>query len=227
MGAFLAAMPWAAPLIASAVGTMADVFTGKSQMRFAERMSSTSWQRGIADMRRAGINPIAAFSQGGASSPVVSLPSPSRSLTEGISNAVMMRAQLAAIKASTEKTEAETEGLRQGQELVRIYGGPKAEAERGKLEAERDRAVSETEMNRLVKKAASAREQYRLEGEKFGERGYKALNAFFDSLEKGETLESAWNAVLAFGVGVAKHIMELLPELFREKVRSSAKEMLP
>lgn len=41
----------------------------RKQRDFQERMSNTSYKRGISDMRSAGLNPILAFKQGGASTP--------------------------------------------------------------------------------------------------------------------------------------------------------------
>lgn len=55
---------------------------------FQERMRNTQWQAGVEDMRKAGLNPALAYSQGPAASPGGSLASPQQDvLSGGISSA--------------------------------------------------------------------------------------------------------------------------------------------
>lgn len=97
------------------------------QQQFQERMANTAWQRGIEDMKTAGLNPMLAYRQGGAQSPAggaaqgsmasgaaASGPQPpimGNAAAAAIASASSMAA-INNIQAETEKKRAETDILR-------------------------------------------------------------------------------------------------------------------
>lgn len=92
---------------------------------FQERMSSTAWQRGVKDMRAAGLNPALAYEKGGASSPSGST-AQMESTTAGVSSSALQASQIAsgnrladanARKAGAEATQLELESALRFAEL--------------------------------------------------------------------------------------------------------------
>lgn len=113
----------AAPAIGSAIGGIAsglgsffgqksaneaNASSARDAMRFSERMSDTQWQRGVADMKKAGINPMLAFSQGGASSPS-GVTSTSQNPVPNLSEIVSSAFDVMKTVADTAKTQADTQ----------------------------------------------------------------------------------------------------------------------
>lgn len=137
------AIPIVGPLISGIASAFGQAQANRENRReaqrnrdFQERMSSSAYQRATTDMRLAGINPMLAYMQGGASSPsgstatsqdmlgpAVASAQHARRLSQEIQNMSeqreLTRAQVDAARANRANTEADTALKHIGQDEAR------------------------------------------------------------------------------------------------------------
>lgn len=120
---FLSAVSPYAPLISAGLGYLGQSSANKAnqdianrQMQFQADMSGTAYQRAVKDMEAAGLNPMLAYSQGGASTPQ-GASIPVQNEFSSAQQAQLISAQMDNIRADTDQKSAQT-GLIQAQSLV-------------------------------------------------------------------------------------------------------------
>lgn len=157
----------------------ANIAASKEQMDFQERMSSTAYQRAVADMKTAGLNPMLAYSQGGASTPVGSMPNIRSSAEAGVSSA-MQAANTSAVLAQVNKTKADTANV-EADTALKLAQAPLIAAQTG---------AQVSSAGHLDSLRDQVRQNMTLFDEQYRKLAAEAEGAKLDTLKKGS--EAYW-----------------------------------
>lgn len=202
-------MSWAESLIGAGLGVAGGIYSASQANRFAERMSSTAHQREVADLRKAGLNPMLSVNRG-ASSPQGASPDVSGSGQRGASTALAVQQQRAAIELM--KAQADAAGASAG--LSRTQAADISTTGAGgryaKISAEGDLAQMTADQQRKLMPLALERAQKEIELTSASAAQSKARTELLELMREGQLNASDWEKRVGEAGPAVRFFIELV-----------------
>lgn len=145
---------------AAAQQNAANIKAADKQMAFQERMSSTAYQRAMEDMKKSGLNPMLAFSQGGASTPSGALPTINSETKTKLGEAAISTAMgIKGLGVQQQQANTAQQAAESGIAL-NSANAAKSAAETQKINLETELRKKDAPMSRLKEKGFSKIEKF-------------------------------------------------------------------
>lgn len=187
----LSFIPGVGDYLATKDANQANLTSAREQMAFQERMSNTGYQRATEDMKKAGLNPMLAYTQGPASTPSGAMANSQPASKTGLAKAAM--------EAYGLRTQAQTAqsqiGLNEATANVQSKQAPL-------IEANTEKAQNEAKIAEYAKNSAKAKSD-------FDKKKAETDKEWYDA-EKWLQAGSQGMGIISNAVGAANPLKDLI-----------------